>query len=229
MSKRSLSAWIIVPALLSVFFMLGFAQRAAAQHVVRQGEYLDSRHGHGHYYPARGGYVAALPRGHAAVVYRGVNYYHYGGVWYRGSGARFMIVGPPIGLVIPVLPPYYATVWVGAVPYYYANQTYYMQAQGGFAVVEPPPQIVESQPPATTMLAQAPPAGDNLFIYPRQGQGEKQQADDRYACHRWAVGQTGYDPTQPPPGMTVAQDRQKHADYQRAIGACLEARGYNVK
>jgi len=65
-----------------------------------------------------------------------------------------------------------------------------------------------------------------LFIYPRKGQSEKLQAKDRYECHRWAVGQTNYDPTQPPGGVPSVQ---KGSDYNRAISACLDARGYTAK
>ncbi len=38
-------------------------------------------------------------------------------------------------------------------------------------------------------------ASDRLYVHPSAGQSEQQLADDRYACHRWAVEQTGYDPT----------------------------------
>ena len=38
----------------------------------------------------------------------------------------------------------------------------------------------------------------DLMIYPAQGQSEERQNKDRYECHNWAVGQTGYDPTNPP-------------------------------
>jgi hypothetical protein len=41
------------------------------------------------------------------------------------------------------------------------------------------------------------------------------------------VNQTGYDPVQPPAG--ASQMSQKRADYQRAMGACLDGRGYTVK
>jgi hypothetical protein len=34
-------------------------------------------------------------------------------------------------------------------------------------------------------------------IYPAKGQSAKQQDQDRYECHSWARGQSGYDPTQP--------------------------------
>ncbi|MGD0276238.1 MAG: hypothetical protein ABSB79_09315 [Syntrophales bacterium] len=65
-----------------------------------------------------------------------------------------------------------------------------------------------------------------LFVYPRKGQSEKLQAKDRYECHRWAVGQTNYDPTQPAGGVPSVQ---KGADYNRAMTACLDARGYTAK
>ena len=35
----------------------------------------------------------------------------------------------------------------------------------------------------------------SLFVYPKNGQSDQQTANDRYQCHQWAVGQTGYDPT----------------------------------
>lgn len=42
--------------------------------------------------------------------------------------------------------------------------------------------------------AQATP-GRALFAYPIKGQTLDQENADRAACHDWAVGQTGYDPT----------------------------------
>jgi hypothetical protein len=33
-------------------------------------------------------------------------------------------------------------------------------------------------------------------IYPAKGQSAKQQDQDRYECHSWARGQSGFDPTQ---------------------------------
>jgi len=53
----------------------------------------------------------------------------------------------------------------------------------------------------------------------------EQQAADRYACHQWAVSQAGVDPTT----NAVTISGQKRADYQRALGACLDGRGYTVR
>ena len=77
---------------------------------------------------------------------------------------------------------------------------------------------------APTQAASA--SGGQMFIYPRDGQSEKQIADDRYQCHRWAVGQTGYDPINPSGGSPSVRGR---ADYQRAMAACLDGRGYTAK
>jgi len=195
----------------------------------RHHEFMDSRYHHNHYYPARGGYINVLPRDHRAVVFGRDRYFFSGGVWYRPWGARFVIVAPPVGLVIPVLPPYYTMVQVGGVPYYYANETYYLQTPDGYAVVNPPQGAVVTAPAAPPPVPPSPAAAEKDYIYPRQGQSEQQQATDRYECHRWAVGQTGYDPTQPPAGLPEAQWTQKRGEYQRAQKACLDGRGYTVK
>jgi hypothetical protein len=80
-----------------------------------------------------------------------------------------------------------------------------------------------ADPPKDEAVQTIAPA-DRLFIYPRRGQNQQQQAKDEYECHRWAADQTGFDPTRPNPGET-----SKRADYQRAMGACLDGRGYTVK
>lgn len=140
-----------------------------------------------------------------------------------------------------------------------------------------------------------------LYFYPTQGQTPERQERDRYECHNWAVGRTGFDPSRHslppaqrqvvvparPTGETAvgaaivgaligaavsdsrnaasgaivgaaaggllgaaaesaeadeqnrravlsqmnvsASDQRSLADFQRAMSACLEARGYTVK
>ena len=228
-----------ISTILLGIILTGLCQVAgAAEREFRHREFMDSRYHHDHSYPARGGYVNVLPSGHRMVVFGRARYYFFDGVWYRSMGGRFLIVAPPIGLAVTFLPPYYTTIMVGGVPYYYANEVYYTAAPGGYVVVAPPMGDVIPVPPPLAVSPQAPPpvppaggqtSGEQLFIYPRQGQNEKKQADDRYECHRWAVGQTGYDPTKPPVNMPEGQTLQKYADYKRAMGACLDARGYSVK
>ena len=187
-----------------------------------QDNFLDSRYNHERYYPKRGTVVRSLPRTSYEIIDEGRRYRYAGGVWYRHEGARFIVTAPPFGLIIPFLPPYYTTVWIGAIPYYYANDIYYLREADGYRVAAPPQGEIKPTPPVSA---------EQLFIYPSEGQSEKQQADDRYACHMWAVSQTGYDPTQIAPDATASPTnlKQKRDDYQRAMAACLEGRGYTVK
>jgi hypothetical protein len=192
---------------------------ASAQRAVPGGshsrEYRDTRYHHNRSYPVHGQSYRKAPRHSRHVHHGGRHYYYSRGVWYRPYGAYFSVVVPPPGLYVSFLPPYYTTVWAGGVPYYYANEVYYTHRGAGYVVV-PPPKDEASQ---------VPPPADDLFIYPRLNQSEQQQADDRYECHRWAVEQTGFDPTQPP----EAQTKGTQADYLRAMSACLDGRGYTVK
>ena len=187
-----------------------------------RGAVFDHRYEHDRYYPPRGATVGALPRGHLLVPYHGDRYYFHGGVWYRPSGARFVVVTPPIGLAISVLPPFYTTLWVGGRPYYYADGVYYAwrPSERTYVVTEPPPD---------TEVVTVPQEPEQLYAYPTRGQSEQQQANDRYECHRWAFGQTGFDPSLPEGGTSDSELGAKRADYNRAIKACLEARGYSVR
>jgi hypothetical protein len=203
-------------------------ERAYARGPVH-GEVLDNRYNHGHYYPAPGAVIRTLPGGYRPYFFHGSHYYFYGGVWYAPGPGGFLVVGPPVGLFVAALPAFYTTVWLGGVPYYYANQTYYQWAadQNGYVVVDPPAGA--DQPGAPPPGAAAAAAADNVYIYPRNGQTQEQQAADRFECHDWAKNQTGFDPTQAGGGVAAGDNGSRREQYQRAMGACLEARGYSVK
>ena len=53
----------------------------------------------------------------------------------------------------------------------------------------PPPVIIREQPPVYIQPAPSvtPSSTERIFVYPRQGQSEEQQAKDRYECHSWAL------------------------------------------
>ncbi len=165
-----------------------------------------------------------LPEGYRPYYHGGRPYYFYGGVWYAPGGPGFVVVRPPVGVVISVLPPYYSTVWIGGLPYYYANDVYYTwdPAQSGYLVVDPPANAEHPSAPP-------PSAQEDLIIYPKNGQSNEQQAADRYDCHNWARSQTGFDPTQPGGGVPPGRAERSRSDYDRAMSACLTARGYEVK
>ena len=182
---------------------------------------LDDRYRHDHYYPRPGANIKTLPSRHYRVPYKDSYFYFSAGIWYRPYGSYFIVSRPPIGIIVPVLPPFYTTVWFYGVPYYYANDVYYVWRPdlNAYIVTEPPAQTA----------ADPVPLAEQLYIYPARGQSEQQQADDRYACHRWGVEQTSYDPTQPPQGLSLDELNNKRENYQRAMRACLEGRGYTVR
>ena len=154
----------------------------------RSPEHYDNQFNHNHYYYQRGVVVPAVPGRPYVVAHGGEHFYYSGGVWYAPRGPSFVVVGPPVGVFVPVLPPFYTTVWFGGVPYYYANNTYYVYGgEQGYEVVEAPgdpsaaiagpqgPEYPGAPPPAANG---PPPEGEDLFIYPQNGQSPDQQATD---------------------------------------------------
>ena len=69
----------------------------------------------------------------------------------------------------------------------------------------------------------------DIFIYPSKGQSQKQQDQDRYECHSWAVQQTGFDPSRaaPPPSAAPPQQEATQGGLLRggARGAAVGAVG----
>lgn len=182
----------------------------------------DTRYRLNRSYPRHGHYINRLPFRRPPIRYRSHDYFYQRGAWYRPSGSRFIVTIPPIGIVVPTLPPFYATIWSRGIPYYYANDVYYTwrHNRNGYVVTDPPEEIRDEE---------APLIADELFIYPKKGQSEQRQADDRYSCHRWSVDQTRYDPTQPPENIAVSNLNAKREGYQRAMRACLEGKDYSVR
>ncbi|HWZ63765.1 MAG TPA: hypothetical protein VNX02_12155 [Steroidobacteraceae bacterium] len=179
------------------------------------------------FYPGRGGFYPGR---------------FWGGGYWHGTYWPHCYFYPGFAWFLPVLPFGYATFWWGGAPYYYANDLYYTYspADNGYVVTEPPPSAGdESSPPPAggaegdNGAAYAAPANPNaavqgngsgeVYLYPRNGQSDQQMSNDRYECHSWAAGQTGFDPTR-------GGDQSGGADaYRRAMIACLDARGYSAR
>lgn len=176
-------------------------------------------------------------------------YYRYDSGWYRPygwygpAGWGGFYSGLSLGLMVPFLPFGYSTIWYSGAPYYYADDVYYTGVPGrGYRVVAPPitEYIVKDEPGPAPVVAAPPDMGaagtptptyaqppqGQLYAYPKNGQNATQSTFDRIECERWGSGQTGFNPTSA--GQT-AGDAQRRNDYQRAVSACLEGRGYTVK
>ncbi|MBI3528372.1 MAG: hypothetical protein HY067_10430 [Betaproteobacteria bacterium] len=176
----------------------------------------------------------------------------WNGHYYHGGGGRYFWWGAAVGAAL-TLPFYYSQTWAEPGPYYYyypgptvyvQNPPVYVQSQPTYTVTQAQPANAVTQtpnngvielgpvsalPPANSISAPNPdasqaPAGQ-WFVYPSKGQSPQQQANDRYACNRLAINESGYDP-----------DLRSHrnpdtgpAAYGRALSACLEGRGYAVR
>ena len=162
--------------------------------------------------------INVLPRHHVRIIIGGFPYFYYTGVFYRPYGSSYIVVTAPIGAFVRTLPVGFIAFTIGFSTYYHVNDTYYVwdEDREGYLVVAQPVGATEAIEKATT---------GRLVVYPKEGQSDEQQAKDRYECHRWAVTESGIDPTLEEQEF----DTSDRNIYRRAIAACLEGRGYTVK
>lgn len=165
---------------------------------------------------------------------RWVPHYWVGGYWGGAFWPR-VYLGWDFPWFLAALPLGYATYWWGGMPYYYWQGVYYVWSPdyGEYVVTDPPPvtggtaQQGAAPPPAAQPGNADGQGAMSLYVYPKNGQSEQQTESDRYQCHEWAVGQTGFDPTNPANG--TQSSTATPSNYKRAVTACLEARGYSVR
>jgi hypothetical protein len=102
----------------------------------------DMRNGHDHVYPDRGSIVRNVPPDSLVVNYAGVSYRFHGGVWFEPRGPAFVVVAPPIGLIVQTLPAFATSVRGSGGALLYANETFYRARPdiGGYEVVNDPLQ-----------------------------------------------------------------------------------------
>jgi hypothetical protein len=185
------------------------------------GSHGSGRGGQGQHFG--GGYYLGGP-GHEGFYHGGYGYHRGYGRWRGGWG------GMGLGWYLPALPLGYSTLWWGGVPYYYADDSYYLwdDGVGQYEAVEPPSGPPDSAPSTSAPATGATDTNSELFAYPKAGQSQEQQARDRDECRKWAVSQTGLDPTQSQ-NTPTEENLTKHQQYLRAEAACLQARDYSVK
>jgi hypothetical protein len=212
------------------------------------GHYASAYHGapgvHAGYQGRPGAYVGGHYGGYG---YHGYGYHgystgaHWGGGYWRGGYWPRAYYGLGYSWFLPILPLAYSTYWWGGVPYYYANDVYYTYDPNyqGYVATDPPPvadpngsATAPSDSSAPTDGAQqldstqgAPQSGPSgpidgapaqIFMYPKNGQSADQQARDKAECQQWATEQAG----------SVAQNG---SNFNRAMVACVEGRGYSAR
>ncbi len=162
--------------------------------------------------------VNNIPAGRWRVPHGGIDYYYADGYWYRPYGPSYIVVTPPYGVRVRTLPSYAEQLWIGSALYFIAAGTYYLYEadRQEYVVASPPVQVTSNNGWQGN--------GYDVVAYPANGQSQAQQAQDRYDCHRWAVNQSGFDPSQ----ATYAPTANVADVYRRSLGACLAGRGYSV-
>lgn len=165
------------------------------------------RHGHR---------IATLPRTRVRIWLGGDPYFYYEGAFFRPEFGGYIVVGAPIGARVRHLPRGYVSFWLGPTRYFFVNATYYLYDDFDREYV-----VVEKPADGDDLVAAA--AQEDLFVYPAEGQTEAQREQDRAACEDWAALESGHAAARSNPGSPG------RADYLRALGACLEGRGYTVE
>ena len=135
-------------------------------------------HGPGPYPWQRGICVSRLPGAYISLAIGGLECFYCAGLYYRYSSTGYVVIAPPLGAVIPVLPNGYSVVYVNGLPYYYYSNTYYTVApSGGYVVVTPtvettttvvttPATTVVTTPAATTTTTSVPEAANTTATVP---------------------------------------------------------------
>lgn len=103
-----------------------------------------------HYrYPRYRRVIRTLPIHHVRLVYGGLSYYYYSGIYYTLYGDQYIVVMPPRGFRITVLPVGYTRIVIGPSVYFYHSGIYYIEStisstenEGNYEVSQPPVGVV---------------------------------------------------------------------------------------
>lgn len=107
--------------------------------------------------------IARLPFGAVSLNLGSRHYHYYDGIYYQPYQTGYMIVQPPVGIVVPVLPPNAVYVTSGNRPYYRYQNVYYMPYGNSYQVIaEPKEEVATTQ--ATTGSAKVNDDGYEKFV-----------------------------------------------------------------
>jgi len=215
MNDKTLKAFF----LLGCTFISGTPMLALAKEEhVRAGEVdaqstleFDHRYHLERYYPKRGLVTTALPAGSVAVDFRSGSIFFHAGAWFRLDGARFIVITPPLGVVVPMLPKDYVTIRSAGTSYYYADRVFYTAANSAGFTVSAPPLDAALALPLEPAAPVAPAISTGTNAQPRTAE---QTESDRTDCTTWAHAQP----------LASSDDTM----FQTAFDACMQGRGYAV-
>jgi hypothetical protein len=222
-------------------------------------QHEDTRHGHDQVYPDRGTLVRELPRGASVLNFAGSSYWFCEGVWFEPRGAAFVVIAPPIGLLVPTLPTFATAIVSAGHALLYANDTYYRPRPelGGYEVVNDPEEPTVDNAATARARAEPPPplaaaaavqvsnaVAPTTALPPAEAVGppggtisspypypRNAQSADQLARDRYDCYRFAVSQTgyDPLRAPASAANAARQGDYERAQSACFEGRGYTVR
>ncbi|OGV52280.1 MAG: hypothetical protein A2017_00780 [Lentisphaerae bacterium GWF2_44_16] len=107
------------------------------------------------------------------VIVNGTTFFYAAGLFYQRGSDGYVLVAPPHGAVVPVLPEGNMIVTVNGGTYYYYSHTYYtMDPNGAYMVVNDPTAPLPPAPPVAAPPPTSPPSSTTTTttVYPAQQQ-----------------------------------------------------------
>jgi hypothetical protein len=100
------------------------------------------------YYHRPGYTIRTIPKVAVTVTLGSLVYYYADGIYYRRHHSGYIVIVPPIGLIVPVLPLGYTVFQLYGGTYYYYAGVYYVWDidHRAYRVVDVPDEYVEYQP-----------------------------------------------------------------------------------
>lgn len=102
--------------------------------------------GPGRIFTAPGHHIPHVPRGAISIGFSGGTFYFHAGIFYRWLQDGYVVVAPPIGIIVPVLPSGCEVRYLSGDTYYVLHDTYYRRIPGGYVVVTEPSTIIVTTP-----------------------------------------------------------------------------------
>lgn len=81
--------------------------------------------------------IDLVPHNSRLIMVGGSRYY-YDGAYYTPARNGYILVAPPVGAIIPMLPPYFEPVVINGIVYYTDGGVYYISTRYGYQVVQAP-------------------------------------------------------------------------------------------
>ncbi len=119
-----------------------------------------SRYHISHHYPVYGRVSFGLPRGFLSISIGGSPCFYSDGIFYRRAHEGYVVIAPPVGVVVDEIPWGCHRVIVNGRIYYTNGNVYYQSTRDGYVVVDSPLVVAPSQ----VTVINTPQTDPNVYI-----------------------------------------------------------------